>query len=135
MAKDDLCYENIMNEPAGRLLNLSDEELDSFIEVAKRAESEAHSIRHWLIGIRTEKAIRKRSKDRGRKNNRSHGSALSGILSAAPLEDAELHQLRCRAWQEQGLLIADPWDHRLTSSETRILQQIGFRLYVPGGEG
>lgn len=61
MPDKELRYEDIAKTPAHELLKLSYEELNAFISVARKAEEEAQSIRHWLIGIKTEKTIRESS--------------------------------------------------------------------------
>lgn len=129
-------YENIINTPAHELMKLSFEELHTFELVARKAEEEANSIRHWIIGIRTEKSIRLRKKDEG--TIKSEGialhSSLSGMLGRSPFNEEEISQLRCRAWQEQGLLIIDLWNLLLTPSEVQMLSKIGKRLYPEGGQ-
>lgn len=61
--------------------------------------------------------------------NPSYPSSLVGMLGRSSLSDEELRLLRRKAWREQGLLIAHPYDARLTPNETWILRQIAERLY------
>jgi len=56
-------------------------------------------------------------------------SSLAGILGQSALSDEEIATLRCKAWQEQGLLIVHPWDRRLSPCEAIIIRQIAERLY------
>ena len=62
-------------------------------------------------------------------SNQSLPCSLVGMLGRSSLSEDELRMLRRKAWWEQGLLIAHPWDVRLTSKESKILNQIGERLY------
>jgi hypothetical protein len=62
-------------------------------------------------------------------SNQQLPSSLLGMLGPSSLSEEELLALRRKAWWEQGLLIAHPWDPRLNSKESRVLSQIGERLY------
>lgn len=64
--------------------------------------------------------------------NQSLPSSLMGMLGQSSLSEEELKHLRRKAWWEQGLLIAHPWDVRLSPGESKALTQIAERLY--GGE-
>ena len=61
--------------------------------------------------------------------NHSLKSPLCAMLGPSPLSEDELAELRRQAWWEQGLLIAHPWDIRLSPVEARALNQIAERLY------
>ena len=55
--------------------------------------------------------------------------SLVGMLGRSSLSEEELMKLRHQAWWEQGLLIAHPWDVRLTPAESQGLTRIAERLY------
>ena len=59
--KRTIRFEDIEDTPAHKLLELSNEELDTLIARAWEKAREAHTIKHWLNGIKTEKAIRENS--------------------------------------------------------------------------
>jgi len=59
-------YEDIENSSAEQLLELSNEQLDCLIVQAWEKAREAHTTKHWLNGIKTEKAIRENLDDAGK---------------------------------------------------------------------
>lgn len=59
-------------------------------------------------------------------------SSLAGMLGRSALNDREIAELRQRAWRQQGLLVVNVADPRLSEDERRKLRGIAERLH--GGE-
>ena len=57
------------------------------------------------------------------------GISLADMLGRSPFNDDEIGILRRRAWAEQGILIIQLSDHRLTIPEALYLREIAERIY------
>ena len=58
MCQKPVRFKDVKTTPALRLLQLSHEEINRLIEQAEVAFDHAHSILHWLKGIKLEKTVR-----------------------------------------------------------------------------
>ena len=60
---------------------------------------------------------------------KNSGISLADMLGRPPFNDDEIKNLRRRAWIEQGILIIQLSDHRLTIPQALYLREIAERFY------